>query len=397
MSFSGSGRAALAASLLLAVAAPAAAQSLFATGGLGLPSAPLDARARALGTGVGLLGVNTSLINPAEVAGLAQKGFAGTLQPVSRDIAFAGGEGSLSGSRFPVAHLFYPVGQRLVVSLGYGSFLEQSWSVESETQVDLAGQPARARDVHRSEGGVAQARLGAAYTLTPTLVLGAAVGLYTGELTRSISRTFPDSAQALVQGFTTRTGWVYSAPLAVVGVRWDPVPGARVGASVAWSGELEANGRDDAPDHAYALPMRVDVGASGTLSPRLALSVGGGWAPWGGADGDGGAGASLDAHDAWQVGGGLEWTGIRGETRTWPVRAGYHQEKLPFPLQGGSAPSERSFAFGVGLRARESDLGPGALVDATLERGTLSGDLAAGGELSESFWRVSISLALFGN
>ncbi|HUH13642.1 MAG TPA: hypothetical protein VMK65_11050, partial [Longimicrobiales bacterium] len=113
--------------------------------------------------------------------------------------------------------------------------------------------------------------------------------------------------------------------------------------------------------------------------------------------GDPGALRTLNAENAWQVGGGLEWTGIRSDTRTWPLRAGYHQEKLPFPLQAGTAPTERSFALGLGLRARETEIGPGALVDATLERGSLSGELRGGSELSESFWRISLSLALFGN
>lgn len=384
-------------------------QSLFATGGLGLPTQPLDARARALGTGVGLLGFNVSLVNPAELGGIVQKGFSGSLQPVSRDIELGGASSSVGASRFPLLRLLYPIGDRMVLSLGYGSFMEQSWSVRSEEEVELGGRMVQAVDLHTSEGAIAQARLGVAYRLDPTLSVGAAVGLYTGELRRSLSRTFPDTAQGEVRDFSLRSRWGYGAPLAVVGVRWDPVPVARVGAAVTWSGELEAEGRDDTPGHRFALPLRLDVGASALLAPRLSVSMGGGWANWGGAaEGfDIGPPRSTDdlrtlaARNTWNLGGGLEWTGARTEARTFPVRTGFNYAKLPFTPGGAStasedAPIEWSAALGLGMRTRGEEAAASAMVDATLERGSLSGSTGTVGELSESFWRLTVSLALFG-
>lgn len=399
----------LAAGLVL-IGSPAAAQSLFATGGLGIPTPPLDARARALGTGVGLLGLSTSLVNPAETGGFLQKGFVGTIQPVSRDIELGGASSSVSATRFPLMRLLFPIGTRTVLSVSYGSFMEQSWSVRSEEQVQLGGESVRALDVHASDGGIAQARLGAAFSLRPNLSIGAAAGLYTGELERSLTRTFPDSAQIGVREFSTRSRWSYGAPLAVVGFRWDPVPVARIGAALTWSGELEADGQDDAPDHRFALPLRVDAGASAYLSSQLSLSVGGGWANWGDAAENFDIGPpradddlrTLPARNTWDVGGGLEWAGVSTVTRTFPVRAGFRYAQLPFAVGDDSAarfgepPTEWSAALGLGLRIRDEESGPTALVDATLERGSLSGAAGSVGDLNESFWRVNISLALFG-
>ncbi|MFW6201966.1 MAG: hypothetical protein ACOC8B_05270, partial [Gemmatimonadota bacterium] len=63
------------------VASPAAAQSLFSSPGLGTPLSPVDARAQALGgIGVGLMGLNSSLVNPASVAGVAGRGAAVGMQ-----------------------------------------------------------------------------------------------------------------------------------------------------------------------------------------------------------------------------------------------------------------------------------------------------------------------------
>ena len=60
--------------LMLCSTLTASAQSLFATRGLGVPVSPVDARVAALGgMGVGLLGFHTSMVNPAELAGLSRR------------------------------------------------------------------------------------------------------------------------------------------------------------------------------------------------------------------------------------------------------------------------------------------------------------------------------------
>ena len=105
----------------LASASPAAAQSLFSTGGLGVPLAPLDARARALGgIGVGLPGFNPSLVNPAEVAGTRYRGLVASFQPYATSIELNGESDEIGGTRFPLIRILYPLGSRWVVSGGFG-------------------------------------------------------------------------------------------------------------------------------------------------------------------------------------------------------------------------------------------------------------------------------------
>ena len=68
-------------SLLLA-ADSASAQSLFGTRGLGVPLESTDPRSRALGSaGLGLIGLNASLVNPAELSGIRRRGVVAALQP----------------------------------------------------------------------------------------------------------------------------------------------------------------------------------------------------------------------------------------------------------------------------------------------------------------------------
>src|SRR5690606_37403261 len=128
-------RLACAALLLAATSATASAQSLFATRGLGVPVLPVDARGAALGaTGIGLLGFHTSMVNPAELAGISRRGVSAALQPVSTSVDVDGAEDGTSGTRFPLLNVLYPVSGRLVLSLGYGGYLDQTWGIVSESE-----------------------------------------------------------------------------------------------------------------------------------------------------------------------------------------------------------------------------------------------------------------------
>src|SRR5690606_793959 len=101
---------------------------------------------------------------------------------------------NVGGTRFPLLQVMHPFGDRLTLSLGYGGFLDQSWAVVSEGAAVIDGKTITTRDQVESSGGIAQARLGAAYWLAPSLSVGVAAGLYTGRVDRSVTRMFPDTA-----------------------------------------------------------------------------------------------------------------------------------------------------------------------------------------------------------
>jgi hypothetical protein len=387
----------LAAGALLLAAQPAAAQSLFGTAGLGVPVAPVDARAQALGgVGVGLLGMNASLVNPAEPAGILRRGLSATFRSAAHDVEFGGARDRLGGTIFPLARVLYPVSERTVFSLGYGGFLDQSWAVLAEGTTPVGDDAVAVRDVTRSAGGIVQVRAGVARLLTPALAIGLAGGVYTGGLERTVTRQFPDRPD--LRPVSTRTEWGYSAPLASVGLRWDPVPVARLGAAVTWSGTLQAERHaGTGEDRSFQLPLQVAVGASGVLAPRLLAAFGGRWAGWSAADDDGPASPGgigrLDTADSWELGGGVEWQGARTAQRQFPVRLGARYGQLPFLLQG-SAPREWAATLGAAAHFAVEETGPLAAAELAVERGG-RGDAGATG-LSESFWRLHLSLSLFG-
>ena len=380
---------------LLPVAAQA--QSLFGTQGLGTPVPGIDARARALGlNGVGLLGFSTSLLNPAEQGGMLRRGVSASFQPWSGNVELNGEEGDVSGTRFPVIAAYYPMG-RITFTLGYSGVFDQSWAIVASSEGVFGADTVGITDVVRSTGGIGEVKVGAAYALNDRLSIGAAAGFHTGNVVRNITREYEDS---VFVPFESSDTWGYSGPTASVGVRWDPMPQVRVGASLAWSGTLEAT-----PDsgtigtHSYDMPLRMHAGASAQIAPRLLLAVTGSFASYGsGSYTSPGGSANTVAKSTSEFGAGLEWSQLRTATRVFPLRLGVRRATLPFHNQNETEATEFTVSGGIGLRLVEDDFGPLAVADIGVENGTRKGweGTSSVDGLSEKFWRVTVSVSVFG-
>ncbi|HEX6306725.1 MAG TPA: hypothetical protein VFZ69_00990 [Longimicrobiales bacterium] len=372
-------------------AAPAAAQSLFATRGLGVPVAPVDARAAALGgIGVGLMGFHTSLVNPAEMAGLTRRGVSAALQPVSTSVDVEGAEDGTSGTRFPLLAVLYPISERLVFSLGYGGYLDQTWGVVTETDLVIDGETVTVDDVFRSTGGISQLRLSAAWSFAPTFAIGVAAGLMAGNVDRIAIRSFADTI-GQIRPFQERMRWRYSAPMGAVGFRWDPSTRLRIGASAMLGADITGETDDEnAQDHEYGAPLEVTGGASLRISPLLMASAGAAWsrtpAPAGPTVGE----------ETVRVGGGIEYQGLRSGLRTYPIRLGARWGQLPYRFDDETQPTEWGAALGLGFRLGDP-MDPAAVADVSVERGGRSGleGSAISGGVEEQLWRLTFSLSLF--
>jgi len=385
--------AAAVAAALAGIAAPAAAQSVFAARGLGYPLEALDARARGLGgLPVGLPEPHLSLVNPAASVGLPSAGLSVTFQGDGLTSQTAGGEHEFSTSRFPAIQAAFPFGPRFVATLGYAAFLDQNWAATRVDSMVLGGEMRDFADIFQAQGGAARLRAGAGYRLGRRLDVGAALDVYTGALRDSVTRSI-EGLNPTVRGTDyTWEGLGFSA-----GARWRG-NAASLTAVVTGGGDLKAEPRDSAVvGKAYALPLTFDVGASARIaqSSTAALSVR--WARWSSADealaqadaGDG-AGYGGGARDVMQVAGGLEYEAMRLLGRPMPVRIGGRYTELPFRW-GDEAefPDERAVTAGLGMLFN----GGQAALELGAERGWRGGDAAG---VDESFWRVSLSLSLLG-
>lgn len=375
-----------AAMLLLAAAAPLAAQSLFSARGLGFVVEPLDARGRGLGgVGLGLPEPGFSLVNPAGTAGLAGPALHVTVQPDQFDSSYDGQRTRGSTVRFPVLHAVLPYG-RGAVSVGYASFLDRNWAVERETTFEVEpGTSLPVRDRFASHGGVARLRLGGHYAPLTRLALGAAIDLYTGAVRDTTYRLFLEGGlQPAFESSAVRFSGVGYAG----GVRWVPNEALALGASVAVGGQLDVESEAGGVAASYDLPLQLAGGLSGRVTPTTLVALSGTWAGWSSLDG---ALPGTGARDTWSLGGGIEWEALRVADRVIPLRLGARHALLPFTWDGtgdGWA-TERGLTAGAGLR-----LGGGAAaLDASIERGERGGD---GAGISESYWRFGLSLTVLG-
>jgi hypothetical protein len=381
-------------------AAPAHAQSLFASRGLGYPSQPLEGRARALGgVALGLPGYNLSLVNPAGAAGVPAPALLVAFQPDFFTSRLGEQENRSSTARFPLIHAAFPFAERWSASVGYGALLDQNWGARQADSVRLSGRSLGVTDSLASQGGVGRFRAGAAYRAGERLSVGAALDLYTGSTRYSLSRFFeadPTGQTSSVPAVQSRE-WTYSGVGGALGVHWIPVPALHLAAAVSAGGSLDAEPQGDSTvagtGRSYSIPVMLHAGASGRVAPGAMVALSGEWSGWSALDPE--LVASGGARDAWSLSGGVEWdTPDREEAGpAFPLRVGARYAALPFrwgsTAGGNEFPTERALTAGGGARLA----GGAALADLAVERGWRGG---GGAVLDESYWRLTLSLTLLG-
>jgi len=370
------------------------AQSLLGTRGLGLPIEAMNARARALGSeGVGLMDGNLNATELATATGLLLPTANFSLQPHWGSGSVDGTSVEAQGTRFPLLGLAYPVlSLNGMVTLTYGAFMDQRWKAQETETIEVEGVPTTVTNTFTSDGGIAALRLGWSQRFGRTLSLSVNGGLHTGSVVRTYRRNFDELAGKFPEllAFSDGGKWVYHGLTAGLGAAWDPVDVLRLGASVTWSGDLDAKPTDDTAGRAatYALPTVFRFGATGVLTPALSLSLGTSYQNWTGSEG--GLEPEVVAGGIWSFGGGLELEASGPWGRTLPLRIGMRRAGLPFLFNGEKA-TETLYSGGLGLNLTQADQFVLAGADLALERGGRTA-----GTLKEDFWRMTLTFRVSG-
>ncbi|MFL5383438.1 MAG: hypothetical protein ACJ8GN_13045 [Longimicrobiaceae bacterium] len=379
-------RGAAGAALLALLAAPAGAQSILASRGLGYPVEPLDARSRGLGgVTTGLPDPAISMVNPASAVGTPAYGFVVAMQPDRYDATAGAVHSTGTTVRFPLLMAMIPVRQRVALQVGYGAYLDQHWQVVQSDSIDLSTGRVGVQDRFTSSGGVARFQAGAGYRVSERLSVGVAADVFTGAAHDSTERT--------ITGFLPAQSEVvfrYSGIGARLGARFQPSSRSSVSAVVHGGGRIRAESQDTAGSERkdYTTPLGVDAGASAQVGENTIVVASARWAGWSAADDE--LAASGGARDAMAVAGGVEYLGVSLFRKTLPLRLGARYGQLPFRWTPSSEfPNERAVTGGLGLGFG----GGAALFDASAERGWRGG--AAAG-VDEPYWRFSFSLRILG-
>lgn len=384
--------------LLVAVAAgfaapeAASAQSLFNSAGLGSPVDPVDGRVRALaGFGLGLQGGGIlPLTDPGSAARIPLPSAVMVGQPtwaeVSRDAVDAG---ELRGTRFPLLGIAYPAfGGMVTVHLG--SLLDQRFSGERPSTVDLGGTSYEVVDLFTQDGGVSSAGVGYARMVDDRVAVGITVSRYLGSVTRELTRDLRAVNLPGSQTFTTSGVWRYSGTSVTAGANADLGTVGRLAASATWSSGLEADPSQGTGGEArsYDLPLELRVGGTAVLAPGLALAASATYADWSGIEDDLTVPTLVGSGTGYGVG--LELSQFRMLGRRAPLRVGYRSVGLPFGI-GVEEGSERAFTGGFGFIFNEANGLVLGAVDLAVERGEREA-----GSVVERFWRGTVALRVAG-
>ncbi len=377
------------AAMALSVAAPAVTSAqddgqgfLFNTG-LGRPVPALDGRAAGLGgAAIALIGANLSAVNPASLAGLQTMGVWGSIMPEGGTVSGEGVQGDVQSVIFPLGRLAISATRRLTVSVSFGAFLDQNGGVQFVDTLELSTGKVPFRETRQSDGGISKFSLEVASLFGGGLSLGVAAQFYRGETRLIAERAFDEEANFLPA--RTVAAIDYSGFGFAVGAGFQPIPEMMLGVTGSWGSKLALRNDSSEVEGEVDLPLTFGLGGSWQLTPDFLVALDFEWAGWSVANDD----VASGAEDTWGLGGGIELRPF-GTTPVF-VRAGAHLDRFPFKI-GGTAPSERAIDFGMG-----AFMGGGrARIDWALEFGK-RGDAATHG-VEESFTRLTVSLAVFGN
>lgn len=379
--------------LVLAAAGPAQAQSLLSSRGLGLPLVATDGRGVALGSmGIGLVGGELSVVDPAAAARLRIPSVGFSFQTSWADFEGDGASGDFSGTRFPYISLGYPATFG-TVTVSFGGLLDQRWTSSSTERIDLDGEGSMGvvTDEFQSDGGISSVRLGLARSLTANVDVGFQIGRNIGDVSRVFTRSFDSlDVGSTLPSFQVGGRWSYRGWMASLGASADLGDVLHVAAAYTWSSDLDAlpDENTSGAEATFALPDEIRVGATAVLSPQLRAVVGVHRAGWSSVDG---SFEDSGARDTFAWGGGVEWGGASILGKPSQLRLGYRDTPLPFTTEGVADPGESAFSAGLGMDLLTSGDILLARLDFALERG-----MREAGGFEERFWRLATSVRLSG-
>lgn len=331
--------------LLAALAVPsgAAADSVFGIRGLGLLGRPLSGRAAATGGAFSLFDA-ASPLNPSALA--QWQGAAGWGVGAASSRRFSNGPTSatLGSTRFPLFGFAVPVGPRLVVGVSVSDYLDRTWSVSTTHDSTLRGSTATLTDVANSTGGVTDLRLGAAYRINPSFVVGMGIHTLAGSTQLSVERSFSDSTFIAYKDVATTAFSGVGVSLGAQG---------RLSDHFAVAGAVRLNSRltakaDDGATARITMPVEFSGGVMFAPARGVGFAATVGYQTWARSAGDLVAAGQDRSQSVWNVALGSEIDLFDFLGQRVPVRIGYRWRQLPFPV-AGSWLSEHAFSGGLGV------------------------------------------------
>lgn len=367
--------------VLLSAALPMAlrAQGNLSTQGFGYPTGQLSTRALGAGGAIGEIDP-VSATNPASIAGISTSLLYFQAEPEYRTLRVGNLSERTTIARYPLVTAAVPVTQSLVLGLSLSNLLDRSFQTRSRGTQRLGDSTLTTTNVFKSDGAIADVRLGLGWAPRSWLRLGIAAHAITGDNRLNNTQTFDDSTRFARLIDTTTVGYTGNAfsggiELLAAGV-------GAVTASYRRGGPLSLKRGDttvanaNVPDHmsfsAVFLGLRstsIGIRTSKDSWSRMA-SLGS---------------TRLNITDAWDSSIGADVPGPRLFSQALQLRVGARTRTLPFGLPTSSV-KENSYSFGAGTLMSNGR--------AALDVAGIHASRDAGAGASETAWTLSIGITV---
>lgn len=360
--------------LLVAAAAPVAAQGTLSTQGFGYPPGQLSTSAASLGGGLAEFDP-LSPVNPAALATWLRSGLYFQYAPEYRTVETGGNSDKTMTARFPLILGTVAFGSRWVLGVSTSTLLDRTWETQRSGYVHQGGDSLQFTESFRSAGAINDIRFALSYGVSQSVAIGVGGHVFSGDNRLTVNRS---SENPTFAGFTESSRLNYSGAAASAGIAWQAGSALTVGVSGRFGGTIRAYRGDTLLTRADA-PKRIGVGVGVTALPGVGLVARANWDGWSSLASLGEPG--LQVTDAWDYGVGVDAHGPRMSGVPMSLRVGVRLRTLPFLVDGAKV-HEHTYAAGVGLPIMRG----ASRVDIGVERANRSG--VAG--VSEHAWTLSL-------
>ena len=370
------------AAMTLVIPAVLHAQGTLSTQGFGYSTSGMSTRA--LGTGGAITEFDPlSATNPAAMPSIGGGALYIQAEPEFRQMNVGAGTENARIVRHPVAMIAFPLRSSVIAGLSLSNMLDRSFET-NERRVQTVGNEALATtNFFKSDGAIADVRLGVAWTPASWIRLGVGAHAITGDNRLRSTQRFDDSARFAAIVDTSTVTYVGTAISAGTLLFIKNMVG--LGASYRKGGSMSVKHADTTLAKAN-VPDRVSfsaafIGIRGTtIAARTSKDT------WSRMQGLGSP--TLPISEGWDTSVGADVFGPRLAQRAIQIRAGARWRTLPFGIST-SAIREKSASFGLGTTFARSRIA----LDVTGIR-ALRDPVNSALDLSEKAWTVSAGLTV---
>jgi hypothetical protein len=361
--------------LCATVATSAAAQGTLSTQGFGYPAGGLSTHAEGLG---GSIAENDPLspVNPADLTAWGRPGLYFQYDPEFRSLQANGNSDHTLTARFPLISGALNIGPRFTLGISSTTFLDRTWETSFTGYAHFqGGDSSLYNERFSTDGAINDLRAALSFSVLPTLSVGIAGHVLTGQNRLLISRTFTDTNFAI---FSQASELSYTGHSVSGGISWRPLPVISVGVSGDAGGTLNSF-RNDTSLSSARVPKRVGFGTVFGGVSGLLLSANAEWNGWSAMNGL--AESEVKAVDGWDWGVGAEVRAPSLFGQEFPFRLGYRHRILPFEANEAEV-RETDYSLGLGIPVSRGR----SRVDVSFTRANRNADLP---DVQEHAWIMS--------